>query len=353
MTQEKFNEIINRKIFEENLTHLLIKIAKYPDRYVGLFRPTKPYSKIIQNISQSYEIRFGEALENIFEEYLLEAKFEILPTKIKLANDRTYNIDLLFKKNDTIYMVEQKVRDDHDSTKKRGQYMNFSEKYEIIENLYKNHKIISIMWFIDASLTKNKKYYSKEISKEVLQKDIDSLHLAYGEDFFTIENTLFEISFWCDFISKLTTCKQNIPDFPNVNFDDDSSLDDIIHQISPNKTSNTIWKKLFEDDRIVNDIFPVIFPTGASLKLYLDKFNDNSKRSEEIYVLMKKYIASIVQSTDVVLFQNDIKNKNTLICEWWGICQEVCVREIKKSVEASNIGYKLIIKERNTPNEMA
>ena len=35
-----------------------------------------------------------------------------------------------FKKDDVHYFVEQKVRDDHDSTKKRGQISNFEKKLD-------------------------------------------------------------------------------------------------------------------------------------------------------------------------------------------------------------------------------
>ena len=39
--------------------------------------------------------------------------------------------------NKNIFLIEQKVRDDHDSTKKRGQYNNFINKIRAIKNKYK------------------------------------------------------------------------------------------------------------------------------------------------------------------------------------------------------------------------
>ncbi|MBQ6682598.1 MAG: hypothetical protein IJM74_00640, partial [Bacteroidales bacterium] len=64
-----FKSQLNSKLFEDSYSDLLRKIAENPERYIGLFRPTKPKTKLIQNITQSHEIRFGDALEYIFERY--------------------------------------------------------------------------------------------------------------------------------------------------------------------------------------------------------------------------------------------------------------------------------------------
>jgi hypothetical protein len=82
-------------------------------------------------------------------------------TKDLTSDHEEYNIDQLFKnpKNGIIYLIEQKVRDDHDSTKKRGQFNNFEVKYYEVSRQYSSNKIIPIMWFIDPSLVKNRRYY--------------------------------------------------------------------------------------------------------------------------------------------------------------------------------------------------
>jgi len=295
MTQEEFNQIINQKIFEDNLTQLLTKIAKYPERYVGLFRPTKPYAKIIQNISQSYEIRFGDAVEILFEKYLQSCGFEILPKKLHYK-EQDYNIDSLFESQNAVYMVEQKMRDDHDSAKKRGQFANFKAKYLAITEQFPQKPIIATMWFIDDSLQKNKRYYSEEIAKlsaENAENTANTFHLAYGEEFFEISEELRQKSFWDNFVNHLETWKQEIPTFPNVNFDDPAQLDDVLEQISPQKVENKIWLKLFRDERIVVEIFPVIFPTGRAFEEYLRRYANempNNRQSVKVREFMNDYI---------------------------------------------------------------
>lgn len=70
MDYSLFKQIFNETIFEKSKADLLEKISNSPSRYIGLFRPTKPKAKILQNLLQSHEIRFGDAFEHVIEEYL-------------------------------------------------------------------------------------------------------------------------------------------------------------------------------------------------------------------------------------------------------------------------------------------
>ena len=47
MNYSKFSAILNKHIFEGEKKELLIKLAKNPERFIGLFRPTKPEAKIL------------------------------------------------------------------------------------------------------------------------------------------------------------------------------------------------------------------------------------------------------------------------------------------------------------------
>lgn len=79
---EYFKNFLNKKLFKNNYNDLFSKIAESPDRYVGIFRPTKPKTKLIQNITQSHEIRFGDALKFLFEKYFEAKGFYPLSKKI-------------------------------------------------------------------------------------------------------------------------------------------------------------------------------------------------------------------------------------------------------------------------------
>ena len=187
MKYEKFKNIFNETIFEESKTLLIEKIAKYPNRYIGLFRPTKPKAKILQNLLQSHEIRFGDAFEEIIEEYLREFGYEILEKKFINSDNNELNIDQCFRVNNKVYFIEQKVRDDHDSTKKRGQIENFEKKLNEMIGKYSERNLIGIFYFIDPDLKKNKNYYKAELEKMSRDYGVE-LYLSYGVELFELLN---------------------------------------------------------------------------------------------------------------------------------------------------------------------
>lgn len=125
---EVFKDIFDEKIFAKSKPDLLKKVAEYPDRYVGLFRPTKPEAKLLQNLLQSNEIRFGDAFEVAIKQYFINEGWQPLQQKIISKEGDALDIDQLLMKGDKVLFIEQKVRDDHDSTKKRGQISNFEKK---------------------------------------------------------------------------------------------------------------------------------------------------------------------------------------------------------------------------------
>ena len=262
MNYNKFKQILNETIFEKSKADLLTKIANSPSRYIGLFRPTKPKAKLLQNLLQSHEIRFGDAFEIIIEEYLRIIGCEILPKTLKYDDDYL-NVDQCFKKNDITYFIEQKVRDDHDSTKKRGQIENFEKKLSRLLKIY-GENIIGIFYFLDPELKKNKNYYEKELSK--INKDYNvKTFLFYGQDLFIY---LDYKNIWSEIIRYLEKWKKGIPELPEINFDLDAK-----HTFEEIKDLDTlVFRKLFTDDVIFQEILLTLFPENKTLKLLYEYF---------------------------------------------------------------------------------
>ena len=262
MDYEKFENIFNKTIFEKSKPDLIRKIAMYPERYAGLFRPTKPKAKIIQNLLQSHEIRFGDAFEVLIEEYLHENGFNILNKKFE-DNGDSLELDQMFANNDTIFFVEQKVRDDHDSSKKRGQIDNFEKKISAILEANKGKSIEGFFYFIDDSFTKNKNFYQAETQK--LSKDYGiKLHLSYGNDLF---KELDKTKIWDEILSHLKTWKRNIPDLPEINFDINPQVSfEEIKDLKP-----IIYRKLFSNSDLDN-FLSVLSPEKRTLNLLNEYF---------------------------------------------------------------------------------
>lgn len=264
-----FKSQLNSKLFEDSYSDLLRKIAENPERYIGLFRPTKPKTKLIQNITQSHEIRFGDALEYIFERYFEACGFILHTKRFRTVDNTELSIDQLFSRGNTLYMIEQKVRDDHDSTKKVGQFDNFENKYYALTQRYNNFTICPIMWFIDDSLTKNKNYYLGRMAS--MSTDYGcSPRLFYGEKMFASYGGVsdFDDEIWQEILSYLEMWKNTLPDMPEINFDNEATtVFEEIKDLPP-----LVYRKLFSNDEIVRQIFPIIFPEGTVLEMLINYF---------------------------------------------------------------------------------
>lgn len=292
---DAFVNKLNTKLFEGRAADLVIKIESSPDRYVGLFRPTTPRTKLIQNVTQSHEIKFGDALEDIMEAYFRVLKFEMLPKKLSERETRdgqTYDIDQLFKKGNVVYLIEQKVRDDHDSTKKVGQFSNFEAKYFEVSCKYKRNEVIPIMWFIDDSLKKNKRYYASQMF-EMAEAYGCHPKLYYGGEMFS-ENKDgikdFPYEMWNEIIAHLTKWKRTLPDMPEINLDSNSKETfEELKDLSP-----SIYRKLFNNEDIREQILPIIFPKGTVLNMLKNYFN---AKEEEVYANISEKIEEYLEET--------------------------------------------------------
>jgi len=264
MDYKKFCSILNKHIFEGEKKELLKKIANSPERFIGLFRPSKPGTKILQHLLQSHEIRFGDALEELLEEIIKELGYSILPKNISTANGERLSLDQFFTDGRNYYFIEQKVRDDHDSTKKRGQIANFEAKLEELFRICEG-RIVGIMYFIDPNLQKNRAFYTSELRKLNKYYEVP-LYLFYGEELFEF---LESPEYWEKIVNWLNRWKESLPEIPEINFD-----------VNPQNSFQEIktleiryWKKLLEDKRLWDEgIIKAIFRNGETLRLMVDYF---------------------------------------------------------------------------------
>lgn len=178
MNYEKFKEIADKNMPSGVNLYLSVieNIFKTPARFVSQFSITPSKFAVVRNIEASRVIRLGNIIEDTLTVMLEEVGFINLPKSI--APDLMCDQHFRDSEGNT-YLIEQKVRDDHDSTKKRGQIENFKKKVTCLQQ--KNVNVQSAIWFSDPAFKKNRKYYAEEISS------INNAHLYYGEDMFCSE----------------------------------------------------------------------------------------------------------------------------------------------------------------------
>jgi hypothetical protein len=290
-TSQKFN----RKIFENSRLNLLTKLAKYPERYTGIFRSTQPKDKLIQNVSQSHEINFGDAMELLIEDIFCLYDYIPLDKKYTIGNGETLSYDQLFSLDNKIIFIEQKVRDDHDSTKKRGQVDNFLKKLEHLINIgHSKENIRSYMYFIDEAFKKNKKYYDSQMIE--LSNEGFDCKAVYGEELFEKENIK---EAWSDgVVAFLKLWRESLPGTPELNFD--LSSDAAFSELK--QLDVAVFTKLLKNVEIVETYFPIIFPNKVTLQLLLGEYQNlilddqalprDKKNFQEATILLEKVLLS-------------------------------------------------------------
>lgn len=260
------DKLEHRIITDESFNYELLKtVIKNPKRYTGIFRLSNAKTKLIQNVTQSREIKFGDFMEDIVTDYIAIMGYTNLDKNI--GNDEDGNAlsaDQVFKKEteNTVYLIEQKVRDDHDSTKKRGQFQNFKKKYMLLKRKFPNCEINATMWFIDDGLVKNKNYYISE----TVENNVDGItqNILYGEELFT---QIFDrVDVWneiCDYLKRNKQERSNeiltIPDF-------DTSIEmlEALKKVKANDAN--LYQKLISDRPEYIQLREELFPTGKNLE---------------------------------------------------------------------------------------
>ncbi|HLQ84453.1 HpyAIV family type II restriction enzyme [Staphylococcus cohnii] len=292
MNYSDFKQVLDDTLFTDAKVTLLKNLKKNPSRFVGIFRASTPKGKLIQNFTQSLEIKYGDALESVFREMFSDYGLEKLPQDYKNPkNGKDLNVDQVFKYGNNVIFIEQKIRDDHDSTKKSGQFTNFKDKYNVLKDYYRGYKIIGSMWFIDDSLVKNKKYYITELEK--LEKSDDEFCLAYGGEIFKFLANELDINelpdMWYEICKYLELWKKDIPDLPELNFDKDPEETMRAFKTIIEEESISFLSKLFENDKVVDYIFPIIFPEKKSLLLLKQFINAQIEEYDFTSRKMKNY----------------------------------------------------------------
>ena len=259
MNYDQFSRLINRTVFSDSKVKLLQSIARQPENFVGLFRPTTPEVKIAQNLSQSHEIKFGYAFEELVRLYLKENGCQIFDSSIVIDGKRK-DLDIYFRKDGKDYLVEQKTRDNHDSTKKRGQADDFEKKLVAVSDGGKK-AVCGVLFFLDPGMSKNKIFYEERLP-EITQRHGLETRLVYGGEFFN----MLSLDVWDEIEKYLIRWRAELPGFPEFNYD--RNPEESFNEIKDMSPAD--FCKIFTHEEIGKHILPILFPEQKTLKMLVD-----------------------------------------------------------------------------------
>lgn len=234
---KELNNIIN--LNQEFYLNLLKKMIEKPERFIDTLSISNKREQISANIAISKKIKFGYFLENLFQRIFTSFGFEILPNKINNYKNSS-KVDILMKKENTIFLIEQKVRDDHDNSKKVGQIQNYFEKINAIRNVYPNYNIKSYFWFISEWFTKNRNYYQNKIKEFNDDNKWQQSFLVYAHELFA--TLLEDTKIWSNILEYIS--KQRQKHIENDNVDHLLKLKENINNLTSSLKSKIYSDKL-------------------------------------------------------------------------------------------------------------
>ncbi|MFA0730508.1 MAG: hypothetical protein LKKZDAJK_002394 [Candidatus Fervidibacter sp.] len=277
MNYERFVATLNHHIFQLEREKLLRKLVNEPERFLGLFRPSKPKGKLFQHLLQAREIGFGDALEEIVAGWLEHYGYQRLDNRIRV-NGETMECDhyALSPNQDFGLLIEQKVRDDHDSSKARGQWRNnFAPKVRAL--CYKHDgKLIAVTYFVDPVFRKNYNLYEREAQQLRQELGLPSIYVWYGKELF--EKLPFaNPDDWDKMLAWLEQWQMDLPDLPDVNWENPEAIADL-QRIA--RHSPSLWRRFAEQESLWREGYvDVLFPSRSGLHAILKILEQNKGQS--------------------------------------------------------------------------
>lgn len=137
---------------------------------------------------------------------------------------------------------------------------------------------------------KNRKYYSEQM-QEMAEFYGCEPKLYYGIEMFSeSEDGIkdFSIEMWNEVVEYLTKWKETLPEMPEVSFDanSDKAFEEL-KDLPP-----IIYRKLFKNEEIKEQIFPIIFSQGIVLRKLKEYF---SLKKEKAYKNIAKEIENYLE----------------------------------------------------------
>jgi len=261
MEYSHFKQIFDETISQEALADLLRALAKSSFRFTGLFRLAEPRTKVSSFLTQRQEIQLGTAVEKVYKVLLEERGFAPLDIELQDMRGKTLKADQVVRSPEgPIIFIEQKLRDDHDSTKRIGQIQNFRKKVASLRKQHPQNRILGFFHFEEVEPQKNKKYYKTELGQIEAETENTEMHPTYGGELFQ----LLEIpEAWDELIRHLKRWKQTREGNGLGNFDEDperslANITNALERGGAKGLTPKMLRRVFENealDEILRDIF--------------------------------------------------------------------------------------------------
>lgn len=308
MKNDELKAIMDMYLPSNFIKSTIEKLADSPERLVGVLHANTFELGSITSFGYSRNNSFGNAIEGIFREIIESNGWTIEGTTYNLedyalktprmSKKKKISVDQVFSNNNSVVFIEQKIRDDHDTSKWEGQWNNFEYKLKVLTEIYKEKDVIGIMWMIDDNFERNKENYLDKIEK--LSDDFkNKVFLIYGAD---IDEKLNELGgrqnlYYQPFYNFLDNWHNESVKIPDLNFD--KYAYDCLQVFQGLSEKQAI--SFFTNESIVTEVFPIIFPNMQAIKAYnlmLQTKDKKTKKEEKILPILEKLIEKSITTSN-------------------------------------------------------
>lgn len=299
---DKLQDEMNEYVPKDFVKSTLDKLADSPDRLLGVLHANSFQMGSLVSFGYSRNNSYGNAIESVFSSIIedngwtiedTKYKFEDynLPSSLKRRSDqKSIAIDQVFSNKDYYVFIEQKIRDDHDTSKKTGQWANYEQKFRVLNEIIQDKKVIGIMWMIDDGFNRNKDFYSNDEHMGKMNTEFPGQNfLIYGKDIDQLLNSLNSDNkpYFDVFDAFLKEWHSNAPKIPELDFDKfPYQVCNALDSMSEKDITN-----LFSNKQIITEAFPILFPNLEAIKCYrkqLIERNSENEKDKNIIELINK-----------------------------------------------------------------
>lgn len=306
---ENYLSIMNKEVPGDFMVSTLDKIVINPQVFNSDLSANSFSLSLISSYGQSRNIKYGNAIEKVFSKILQENGWTIKNTNYKLEDysltgidvgnptKKAVSVDHVISYEDKVILIEQKIRDNHDTSKWEGQLENYKVKYTALEKIFsKDEKTVyGIMWMVDPTYHRNKDAYQSKLAS-LGNFPIDKNFVLIGHD---IDEKLNELmdgdskEYFEKLRSFLEGYHKQTAGVPDCNLESEKveycfkKLKNTTEEICRLteyfiKSSNRRKEKLFRCFSDPNFPLEEIMPTGVAFIEYKDYMSklSNSKRTK-------------------------------------------------------------------------
>ena len=206
---------------------------------------------------QQEQIAFGNDTEKALSDVFSSIKnVKILGCNVtfqKYDRKKSAVIDHVLDLGNVILVLEQKLKDNHDSTKNTGQFDDLIEKTNAIKQMYPGRTVIPIMYF----LTNVQKGARKKFSTLLAQY---GGRVCYGKELFDTFFSDCSDTAWNNLDEKISSIQRK--EASTIDYDSDNVINEVISVVRSSKRAQNRMKKILYDPIFVEDVLPSISKTG-------------------------------------------------------------------------------------------